>query len=220
MLKLHADINPEEQIVGWYTTTSKKDSVANSVLFNDFYAKEMNNTPVMMIVDTTLKTQNWVLCYYFYPISLGERGIIQRQFKPLRHVLVTDQTDRAILKRVTHHNPECSTPLSDIDSLYRSLKELVMNLDIVLEYMRKVNAGEIQGNIKVAKIVDEILSCVPVSYSGSQSGGDVVSSSLQDILMCVYLGKLTKTHLSLAGGGVVGSNVIPGSSNVGSAVTD
>ena len=69
-------------------------------------------------------------------------------------------------------------------------------LDSVKTYIQNVNSGQVRGNTQVAKLIDQTLSLIPTDDNGKFDG--VFSSSLQDLLACVYLANLTKTHLLLA----------------------
>jgi len=201
MSRLHKDANPDEQIVGWYSTT-KADVLSNSMLINDFYTREMVGAPpIFLYLDTTLKTLDWVRCMYLYDVQIGDRKL-QRQFRPLRHILVTDQAERTILNAATKITPESkSLPLSDVSGLIQSLKELVEMLDSIKGYIDAVvNQGK-PGSTKVAKMIDQILSVIPTSPTGKFE--DVFTRGLQDILACVYLARLTNAHLMLANKGVV-----------------
>jgi len=192
MCNLFAEINPEERIVGWYSTS--KDSTANNVWVNEWYKKEMNSQPIFLSVDTTLKSVDWVKCYYLYQVQIGGRGVLQHQFRPLRHTFLTDQSERTILNAARQNT--APVRISDLDSLVKSLQDLVEMLDTVKKYVDNVASGQTKGSTKLAKLIDETLALIPVNTSGKFE--DLFTRGLQDILACVYLAKLTNAHLLLA----------------------
>jgi len=194
MVKLHGEINPEEQIVGWFST-HKTDCIANSVLMNDFYWKEMNDTPVHIIVDPTFQGgELGVRCYFAHPIQLGERGIVQQQFRPLRYRTKTFQPDRMLLERMIQDKEKKAIPLSDLESLERLLMSLVEMLDRISTYIGSVTKGEKKGDTKFARLLDETLSLIPTDAAQYES---LFTKGLQDVLMVVYLANLTRTQLLL-----------------------
>ena len=62
MLALHTQINPQEEILGWYATTNSNESGSAvainqcSCLIQDFFAAECED-PLHMVVDTSLANQ-------------------------------------------------------------------------------------------------------------------------------------------------------------------
>jgi len=200
-LKLHAQIYPEEQIVGWYSTYKKDPtSIHNSNLLNDFYGREMNDVPTFLVVDPTMiGNELGIHCYYAHAIQFSDR-VIQQQFRPLRHALKTFQAERLALERLVQDKESAAAgtviePLSDIDSLTRTLKELVEMLTTISAYLDSVTQGTTKGSSKIGRLIDDTLSMLPLDPSQFQS---LFTKGLQDILMVVYLANLTKTHLLLA----------------------
>jgi translation initiation factor 3 subunit F len=199
-IKLHHQIYPEEQVVGWYSTYKKDPtSVHNSNLLNEFYGREMNDVPTFLVVDPTLvDNELGIRCYYGHGIQFSDR-VIQQQFRPLRHTLKTYQAERLALERLIqdkeHTQTSAITPLSDLDSLSRTLKDLVSMLDRISAYVNSVVKGETKGSSKIGRLIDDTLSLLPLDPTQFQN---LFTKGLQDILMVVYLANLTKTHLILA----------------------
>lgn len=67
--RLHTTVYPDDRIVGWFTTGSIKES---SVLLHEFYSKEMNGSPLLLVVDPELGLAK-VLVYMIrhFPLILG-----------------------------------------------------------------------------------------------------------------------------------------------------
>jgi len=200
MCKLHMEVSPDEQIVGWYTTAAQSDVLSNNMLISEFYTREMNNPPVLLTVDTTLKSLDWVKCQYLYNVQIGQR-VLQRQFRPLRHTLATDRADRGIINQIRQDGDQ-PKPLSDLSTLIQSLTSLVDMLSTLKQYIDTVISGKTPGSLRVAKLIDQTLALLPSSTtccSSSGGGYDLVfKRGLQDLLSAVYLANLTKTHLLLA----------------------
>jgi len=194
MLKLHAQINPDEQIVGWYST-GRDGAVGVSMLINDFYWKEMNEIPVHVVVDTSLKGgQMKISCFYSHTVQLSNRGVLLYQFKPIRHVMKTNQDSRTLINRCVQDKEKTLQPLSDLDSLVRTVKDLLSMLGSLSAYVDSVLKEERAGDQSMALLIEETLSLIPVDPNDFEA---LFTKRLQDILMVVYLSNLTKSHLLL-----------------------
>jgi len=195
MLTLHSTVSPHEQVIGWYATSFNN----HSVLLHDFYWKEMNRSPVHLVVDpSSLERGNLtVSCYYALPIHIGERGKLQEHFRPLRYLIKTGQGERTALERmiIDKEIPEPSY-LSDLDSLERALKSLIDLLNSVSSYVRSVVTEKRVGDAKIGRLIEETLALIP-TYDNGQFD-QILTKGLQDVLMVVYLANLTRTHLLLA----------------------
>jgi len=194
MLSLHSAVAPHEQVIGWYTTSFNN----HSVLLHDFYWKVMNKSPVHLLVDpsTLDKGSLTVSCFYAIPVHV-DRSKLQEHFRPLRHVIKTGQGQRTALERMImdkEKKEHCF--LSDLDGLERTLNGLIEMLDTVSTYVHSVASGQRVGDPKIGRLLEETLALLP-SYENGQFD-QILTKGLQDVLMVVYLGNLTRTHLLLA----------------------
>lgn len=58
-------------------STSRENALANNIYMNDFYKREIGGPPVFLTVDTTLKSLDWVKCFYTLPVQIDVRGVLQ-----------------------------------------------------------------------------------------------------------------------------------------------
>jgi len=196
MVKLHAEVASHEQIVGWYSTSVRE----SSVLMHDFFWKEMNEHPVHMVIDPQTFQRKGstfgVNVFYNAPVGLGERNC-QNQFRPLKHVIKSDQADRIIMQRlIAEKDKKDHAPLSDLDSLEKQVKEIIDMVDSITLYVRRVSRGEVKGDPKIARLIEQTLAILP--SVDSEGVKKLFTKGVQDLLMVVYLAKLTRTHLLLA----------------------
>jgi len=197
MMKLHLEVAAHEQIVGWYATGMNNSSI---LIHENFYGREMNFPPIHLLVDPSLNKGNFgVNCYYGLPIQLGERGRLQEQFRPLRHVMKTFQVERTTLEHIIQDKDipiAKRPPISDLDSLERCVKALIEMLETIAAYIKTVLNGEKQGDTKIGRLIEETMAILPSTDSGQFD--KMFTKGLQDVLMVVYLANLTQTHLLLA----------------------
>jgi len=86
--------------------------------------------------------------------------------------------------------------MSDINDLELTLQELLEKLQRVERYVRQIQEGTIEGDESLGWLIGEALSSVPtISPSKFEK---MLSNRLQDLLMIVYLGKLSRAQLTIA----------------------
>ena len=69
-------------------------------------------------------------------------------------------------------------------------------IETLSKYVQRVSNGEIEGDPKIARLIDQALSVLPASES--EGIEKLFAKGVQDIMMVVYLANLTRTHLLLA----------------------
>jgi translation initiation factor 3 subunit F len=195
---LHCEINTSDHVVGWFSTAYKtdKESMHCNGLVTDFYFKEMDSPPILLVVDPTFQSNELgVRCYVANNIQLTER-VLQQQFKPMNHVIHTHQPERLLFDRMAQRSEdEAFMPLSDLDTLEKSLESQIALLDRIGKHINLVTKGEVEGDFSLARMIDSTLSLIPDQTSEFEN---MFSKGLQDVLMVIYLAELTKIHLLIS----------------------
>jgi len=191
MLRLHNQVYTGDRIVGWYSTGLKE----SSLLLHNFFMKEMNASPIHIIVDPNIKDKMNVHCYYGSSIELGNLKDIHL-FKPLKFEYKTTLQDRIGLESFKTRGIENKIlPLNNINSISDLIKDILELLDSVQKYIQSVISDEKEGSHNVGIALEELLSMLPTNESDFK---DIFSSGIQDILMITYLSNLSKKQLLLA----------------------
>jgi translation initiation factor 3 subunit F len=193
MIELHHRMSPEDVVVGWYTTG---DQVRNSaVLFQRFFWREMNQSPVHLMVGTNLESGSIsVNTFYSLSISLTER-VVQNQFLPLPFDYVTSEHERAAFDILGKSKSGKHEPLSDLGSLESALVRLHSSLQILHAHIGEILAGKAPSNVELGRFLQHTLSLLP---SNDVSFETMFSNGTLDTLMLIYLANLTRSHLFLA----------------------
>jgi len=89
-----------------------------------------------------------------------------------------------------------STLMSDTNHLENVLQLLLENLEQVESYVVQVLTGNAEGDESLGWLIGDALSSVP--NLSPQKFEQIISDRLQDFLMMVYLGKMTKAQLMVA----------------------
>jgi len=89
-----------------------------------------------------------------------------------------------------------ATVLSDVESLDLSLSKLLDSLDIISNYITKVVEKKEKGDTEIGCAIAEALASIPFIESGRFK--KMFNGTVQDLLMVVYLGNLSRTQVALA----------------------
>jgi len=191
MLRLHNQVYSNDRIVGWYSTGIKE----SSLLLHNFFVKEMNASPVHIIVDPVVKENMSVHCYYGSSIELGSLKDIHL-FKPLKFEYKTNLQDSVGLETfITRGMENNNIPINNLKSITELIQNILEMLDNVQHYIQSVISGEQEGSYNTGIMLEEILSLLPSSEIEFKK---IFSSGIQDILMISYLSNLSKKQLRLA----------------------
>lgn len=118
-------------------------------------------------------------------------------------------SERPALKLLANRTP---SPLSDLDALAASLKDVQSQLRRVLSYVQAVVKGEQEGDPVVGRFILDAIAKVPVgsAYSNtSREDGEsqpssstqleeLFNSHLQDVLMVSYLANLIRGQAEIS----------------------
>jgi len=206
MSSLHSRANPKEQIVGWYSTCEKLD--ANSVLFHEFYSSE-TTTAVHVTVNPSLKAlettkEQGRSDVPSLPISafIGTQISIQNKLVGCRFQQIPLQLETSSLDVLFRNQTNEGTAmgnvkmLSDFENIELSISRVLSMLDQISAYIERVVDKEIAPNPIVGRSLENALSSVPnIDRDQFES---MINTSVQDLLMLVYLSDLTKTQLAIA----------------------
>jgi len=195
MFDLHRQVNSKENIVGWYATGS--EITEHSVLIHDFYSRETEH-PIHLCVDTDLRDQRMSITAYI-SASMGVPDMsMGTVFTPIlcdTHFHDTDDVGLQVLKRTLASPDNTSSLMTDLEHVSNSIVGLHDKLTLALEYVEKVQSGEIKGDKKIGRFLLDTVAAVPkidpVEFE------KMFNNSLQDLLMVVYLANLTRTQVVL-----------------------
>jgi len=190
MVKLHSQINPKDRIVGWYST-GLRDS---SVLLHNFFTKEMNASPIHLIVDPNPDGKLIVYCYYGVSIELGNLQNLHL-FKPLDFKYTATLQERVGLESLSRARDTGQVPIQNMKSITELIQEILRLVDSVQGYVKSVIAGGREGTYNMGVLIEEVLSLLPTNEDEFLN---LFESGLQDVLMITYLSNLSKKHLQLS----------------------
>jgi len=198
MLKLHLRANPNETLVGWYSSASIVDR--NSVLIHDIFWEEMGSSPVHLTVDSELYGGRMEIQPYVTEKLMGQNENLPagQQFFPIAYELETADTEYGCLATLMKSKQnELRTKIdTESQNLEQSLKTLLNMLDVASNYVDDVVEGKQQGDNNIGRILASCVAGLPQINTGEFD--ELFEKSVQDKLTVVYLASLTRTQLALA----------------------
>eukprot|EP01119_Soliformovum_irregulare_P025043 TRINITY_DN914_c0_g1_i1.p1 TRINITY_DN914_c0_g1~~TRINITY_DN914_c0_g1_i1.p1 ORF type:complete len:319 (+),score=71.34 TRINITY_DN914_c0_g1_i1:114-959(+) len=196
VLDLHHKVSSKEVIVGWYATGPEINDA--SAMIHDFYWKEMNHPPVHLLVDTNLT--NYTLStktFISNNLTINEKAL-GAQFMPVPLEYLSFDAARVAVE--TFGRGKAAPGTVSLESELLNLETSVIKLDEMLteaqEYVSKVVEGKEKPNAILGRLLSDAVGALP--KIDPQSLEKMFSSSLQDLLLVVYLANLTRTQLTLA----------------------
>jgi len=190
-------VNPQEVIVGWYSTGSTLNTF--SALIQNFYSQETAPYPAVHLALNTGTEQGEepsVKAYISSPV-----GVVPKPencvFLPVPVELRFHAAERSgldlLIQAADSAGSTTPQPVTDLEILETSLKKVSDMLDRVLAYVHAVIAGERKGDAGVGRYLMDTLGA---STEDLEKGG--FNSSLQDTLMITYLASLVRSQAEVS----------------------
>jgi len=207
MLDLHQKANPNEVVVGWYSSASVIDE--NSVTIHNLYWKEMNQSPIHLTVDSELYGGRMEIQPYVSE-QLGNDdaedeeetendNVITQQFFPIDFELDTSECEQGCLSALfqTKEQENRSFAIQNQSNhIKNSLQSLLGLLNIITGYVDDVVEGKKPGDKNIGRILSECISYLP-QFPESEFN-TLFNSQVQDNKAIIQLAELTETQLRLA----------------------
>jgi len=199
MYDLHRKVNTRETVVGWYSTGSSITPISSMI--HNLFGREVN-MPVHLCVDTKINeaSKMEMKAYTSVPVQLGRKQLGSRFVEVGCKLLVSD-AERIGLDVLVGNNDKITgegelAPRSDIEGLEASIEKTQELLKTVAQYIADVQAGKIEGNVDIGRLLADTVAAIPAMKPGVFE--KTFHNGLQDLLMVSYLAQMTRTQLALA----------------------
>jgi len=202
LLQLHKKVNPNEIVVGWYSTGDSL-SYTSTLVHQVYRAKFPGESLVHLTVD--VKCTNFKMAIKTYvesSLKIGKKSVVSRfDAVPIR--IFANEAEKIGIDALINgqaDNDTLDAPASiwsDFDNLERSMNKLLDLLEALSKYTKKAMAsGGKDGDPEVGRAVANALATIP--HMDSAAFEKLFNSNVQDLLMVIYLSNLTKAQLALA----------------------
>jgi len=195
MYELHKKVNPNEVIVGWYSTGSEVS--VHSVLIHEYYSREAKS-PIHLTVDTVVRGGKMNL-KAFVSTQIGVPGkTTGTMFTPVAVDITSydpEQTGVEALQQGKYKPKRTVSLQSDLIKVENSATRLREMLKTVLEYVDNVLAGKVPADTIVGRFLLDLVASVPKIET--EEFENMLNSNMKDLLMVMYLANLSRTQLLL-----------------------
>jgi len=198
LYELHQRVNSKEIIVGWYATG--REITEHSVLIHEFYSRETDN-PVHLTIDPAMTNGSMkITAVVSTPLGVPETGTTGTMFTPIKCEMLCPEAERLgieLLQRGVQSSDSTAAGslLTDLEHVSNATDSLQQMLDQALTYVNTILTGEKPGDVAIGRYLLDTVSAVPTVDAANFE--QMFNSTLQDLLMVVYLANLTRTQVSL-----------------------
>jgi len=195
MLELYRDANPSEDIVGWFATSN--EVTGHSTLIHEYYSIECDS-PIHLLIDCHLKSGRMdIKTYVSSPMGVpgGTMGII---FTPVPCHIKCYEPELIAVQTFSKNKGGSKKPAglaTGIQHVAKSSDQLVELLKDLLKYIKDVVAGVVTPNAEIGQRLMSLFGSVP--QMDPLQVENMMNSNMQDLLMVVYLARLTKSQLGV-----------------------
>lgn len=167
MLSMHLRANPKETLVGWYATSSELNTF--SALIQNFYGQQGEGTyphpAVHLTVSTKLGQAPEARTYISAPIGVtAERAADSCSFIPVPHEIRYGEAERSGLELIgaaKDNENRVTGMVSDIESLERSIQQVLQMVERVSNYVSNVLDEEAEPSTALGQFLLNALSLAP-----------------------------------------------------------
>ncbi|EDQ90725.1 uncharacterized protein MONBRDRAFT_18528 [Monosiga brevicollis MX1] len=200
---LHAQANPNEEIVGWYSTGPELQHERSIFIHRTLCEDSMND--VHLWIDTSLDTGKLGI-YAFTTASEGVPRLVDEE----QDIYMPDQTFVPIACDVLVHEPErvalgllnkgleggSSVKLvSDLNHVAEATTNLQDKIQDALTYVDKVLNGSVEADERIGRYLRDTVAAVPKIDPDQFEA--MFNDTIQDLLMVGYLSNLAQTQVAI-----------------------
>lgn len=200
MLALHKRVNPNEVVVGWYSTGDEITFLMSCV--HSVY-KQQCEEPVLLTVDVNVRQFHRMAlkAYVGKSLRVGAKMPVAR-FELVNLEVFAYEAEKIAVDALINGAPDNdkldapATILSDFENLETSLEKLQGLIRTVGHYVKQVQSGAIKGDKEIGLTISQAIAAIP--HLSGAAFEKMFAQNAQDLLMVLYLTNVTRTHLMLA----------------------
>lgn len=198
MLDLHQQVHPKDTVVGWFATGLERPG--SDALIQDFYGLRQQSgcsirTPVHLVVDTTLSVNDRlsIKSYISRKLILKDTPLAAEFVEIPTQVMTTlaETMGLDILKK-----EKLDSIPKDTEHFKQSFKKLHELINQAHDYVSDVLEGKREADVAIGRYLADVIGAVPINTK--QEFKQLFDSSVQDILLVLYLSNLVRSHVALA----------------------
>jgi translation initiation factor 3 subunit F len=202
MLALHLRASPRETLIGWYATSEELNTF--SALIQNFYSQPGDGTWPYPAVHLTVSTEAGkdVRARTYISAGIGvtpERAADSCLFIPVPHEIKYGEPEKSGLELISaskDSEDRIGGVATDIESLERSIEQVLGMLERVRNYVSDVLDEEAEPSSALGQFLMNALSLAP-KVDPAEIEKDF-NNHIQDVLVVSYLANTIRTHIDLS----------------------
>jgi translation initiation factor 3 subunit F len=167
MLSLHLKANPKEVLIGWYATSSELNTF--SALIQNFYGGQGDGTwphpAVHLTVSTEAGKEIEARTYISAPVGVtAERAADSAAFIPVPCEIRYGEAEKSgleVISSAKDNEDRTANVLTDIETMERSIEEVLAMLERVSKYVEAVIDEETEPNSALGQFLLNALALAP-----------------------------------------------------------
>ncbi|EED94423.1 predicted protein, partial [Thalassiosira pseudonana CCMP1335] len=205
-IELHRKVFPRHEVVGWYRVQKETDSMSNNnsnIALDDSFSDVVPRASSDLLGDAQLP-----LTVYETLVTEGG-GIASAVFVNVDFELETYEPERIAVEKVFKTAPGRRPSELDVqlDSLRTSIGSMNARMGVLLEFLRKVEKGELPPDNTLLRSVDGLVQQLPLVMAALEEGTNPYSADggegrkplseleneYNDTMLLSYLAAVAKT---------------------------
>lgn len=196
MFEMFKKINAKEKIVGWYHTGGKLYS--NDLIINEMF-KQFVPKPLLLVVDVqNTKSQDEIpINVYESYEEIKEDGTNStKTFLHHRSIIEAEEAEEIGVEHLLRDiKDENSGKLTiKLSNNFKSLNGLKNKLELIVQYLNKVQLGSLSVNNEILGKIQEIFNLLPNLEIGELNQS--FNGKTNDELMVIYVSSLVRSILA------------------------
>lgn len=191
-LDLHSQIYPEHECLGWYSTNIENNSKVDIAFHKRF--TDYNESPLYLRMNPVIGKDAKALPVTLYRMELRTvKEVTTNVFVELGYKVVSDPAERLTVDHIIQ-DKDVPTKGSQVVRPYETLKNAIGSLqariELLCEYLNRVENGKIEGNPEILKSIQSICNRLP-TMTNEKFKQDFFTEMANGMMM-TYLTSLTK----------------------------
>lgn len=188
---LYKQIYPEHELLGWYSTSSRIESI--DMPFHKRFT-EYNESPLYLRMDPHVRTDAKALPVTVYRSELKQEKDQNRTvFVSLGYKVVSDPAERLTTDHIVQDKDvptKGSAIVPAYDTLVRALKALRSRIAVLVNYLDSIEKGKDKPNLEILRSIESVCNRLPIMTNDkfNQDFYDEMSNGM----MMTYLASMTK----------------------------
>mmetsp|Transcript_19118 Transcript_19118/g.30400 ORF Transcript_19118/g.30400 Transcript_19118/m.30400 type:complete len:300 (-) Transcript_19118:126-1025(-) len=193
---LYKQIYPEHELLGWYATSSRIESV--DMPFHKRFT-EYNESPLYLRMDPKVRTDAKALPVSVYRSELRqEKNTNRTVFVELTYTVVSDPAERLTTDHIIQDKDiptKGSAAVPAYDELKNALLALRARIAVLVDYLDHIEKGKEAANLQILRSIESVCNRIPLNTNDKFS--EDFYDEMSNGMMMTYLASMSKAAVKV-----------------------